>query len=325
MTGSLSQTYMSDQGVHSFIDPSLPPQINQPADEHRVYQNDLLTSVDITALWGNQSYQSRFRFSGTMDDGLSSESQQIASIAALELDTTIKDWGLTTKLGRQTLNSDGVLGRFDGALVGWNVLPGIRLDTVVGSPVALRRDLPYRDGTLFYGGAVDFASLFGPFDTTFYAIEQQTAGFIDRQAVGTELRYADSNKSAFVSIDYDTHFNRFGSAIANGTWTLSDKSTFTAAVEERSSPQLDTRNALIGQPVTALTDLLAFYTKTKFISWPRIALLTPTLRASASRGRSTSICRSAWTPLGLISPQPPRPAASMPILIRATSTMCLPS
>ena len=260
VTGSLSQTYMRDEGVHSFIDPSLPPQINQPADERQVFQNNLLTNLDVTALWGNSAYQSKFRFSGALDDGLSTGSRQLASIAGLELDTTVKDWNLTTKLGRQTLNTDGVLGRFDGGLLSWNVMPGIRFDTVAGSPVALRADMPFKDGTYFVAEGVDFASLLGPFDTTFYGIEQKTGEFIDRQAVGTELRYADANKSAFATFDYDVHADMIGLAIANGSWTLADKSTFTAAVEHRSSPQLDTRDALIGQPVTTLTGLLAFYT-----------------------------------------------------------------
>ena len=261
ITGSASQTYMRDDSVHNYIDPSLPPQINQPADQHMTLQNELLSSLDVTALWGNSAYQSKFRFSGALEDGLGAGDPQIGSLADFELDTTVKDWGVTTKLGRQTHNTGGVLGRFDGGLVSWDALPGMRFDTVVGSPVALRRDRPFKDGTFFYGEAVDFASLLGPFDTTFYAIEQRTGEFIDRQAVGTELRYAGDNRSAFVLLDYDTHANMIGSAIANGTWTLADKSTFTASVEHRSSPELDTRDALIGQSVSTLTDLLAFYSK----------------------------------------------------------------
>ena len=261
VTGSLSQTYMLDQGTHSFIDPSLPPQVNQAPDENRVLQNDLLSNFDVTALWGNQSYQSKFRFSGALDDGLSAGSRQLASIAGLEFDTTVKDWNLTTKLGRQTLNTDGVLGRFDGGLLSWNVRPGVRIDTVAGSPVALRRDMPFKDGTYFVGGGVDFASLLGPIDTTFYGIEQRTGEFIDRRAVGTELRYADTNRSAFATVEYDIHSNMIDLAIVNGSWTFADKSTFTAAAEHRTSPQFDTRNALIGQTATSLTGLLAFYNK----------------------------------------------------------------
>lgn len=260
VTGSLSQYYMRDDGFHSFVDPSLPPQINQPADEHQSFQNTLLTNFDTQALWGSESYQSKFRFSGALEDGFNAGDRQVASLSNLELDTSIKDWGLTTRLGRQSRNTGGVLGRFDGAVVSYQATPGIRFDTEVGSPVALRRDMPFKDGTIFYGGALDFSTLFGPFDTTVYAIQQQTGSFIDRQAVGAETRYADDTKSAFLAVDYDTHFNQINSAIANGTWTLSDKSTFTASAEYRASPGLDTHDALIGQVSTSLTDLLAFYT-----------------------------------------------------------------
>jgi len=261
VTGSFSQYYLRDEGTHSFVDPSLPPQVNQPADDHQVFQNDLLTSFDMQALWGNSGYQSKFRFGGTADDGFNPGALQLASVSTLEFDTSIHDLGLTTKVGRMTHNTGGVLGRFDGGVVSWQALSGLRLDAVGGAPVALRADMPFKDGTYFYGGAVDFSELFGPFDTTFYAIQQQTADFIDRQAVGGETRYADDNKSLFLTLDYDTKFNRVGIAIANGTWTLADKSTFNFAVEHRASPGLDTRDALIGQTATTLTNLLAFYTK----------------------------------------------------------------
>jgi len=259
VNGSFSQFYLRDDGFHNFTDPTLPPQPNAQADDHQLFQNEVLSSFDTTAQWGDASVQNKFRFSGASENGLGQGDKQIASLATLELDSSFKDLGLTTKLGRQTRNTGGVLGRFDGGVLSYQLWPNLRLDTVVGSPVLLRRDLPYKNGSLFYGEALNFGPLFGAFDTTVYAIEQRTAGLVDRQAVGGEVRYADAARSAFASIDYDTHFQRLGSAIANGTWTFDDKSTVTVAAEHRGSPGLLASNALIGQPFGSLSDMLGTF------------------------------------------------------------------
>ncbi len=286
VNGSFSQFYLRDDGFRNFNDPTKPPPINAPADAHNLFQNEVLSSFDTTAQWGDANVQNKFRFSGASENGLSQGDRQIASLATLELDTSIKDWGLATKLGRQTRNTGGVLGRFDGGVLSYQAWPNLRFDTVVGSPVLLRRDLPYKNGSLFYGEALNFGPLFGAFDTTVYAIEQRTAGLVDRQAVGAEVRYADAARSAFASIDYDTHFQRLGSAIANGTWTFEDKSTFTVSAEHRGSPGLLASNALIGQPFGSLSDMLGTFSANEI---DRLALDRTAYADTASVGFSRPI------------------------------------
>ena len=258
VAGSFSQYYMRDDGFRTFVDPSLPPQINKPLDEQRVFQNEVLSSLDTTAQWGNADYQSKLRFSGAYERGFGSDTIDLASVATLSAETKVTGWGLLGRAGRQTRNTGGVLGRFDGLLASWQVLPWLRFDTVVGSPVLRRRDVPFKDGSLFYGEAVNFGPLFGAFDTTLYVLEQRTAGIVDRRVAGTEVRYADETRSAFASIDYDFHFNTVSAAILNGTWTLADKSVLSASAEHRSTPGLLSSNALIGQTgFGSLSDMLA--------------------------------------------------------------------
>lgn len=59
--------------------------------------------------------------------------------------------------------------------------------------------------SIFYGLSADIGPVLDGFDTTVYAIEQQTDGLLDRQAVGTELRYTDDTTSVFGLLDYDVH------------------------------------------------------------------------------------------------------------------------
>jgi hypothetical protein len=109
---------------------------------------------------------------------------------------------------------------------------------------------------------VNFTPVKG-FDASIYGIEQMDRGILDRQAVGAELRYNDLTKSAFLTADYDTHFNELDAAIFTGTWTLPDKSIIRAGADYRMAPYLTAWNALQGQPFTTLYDLLKVYNQSQ--------------------------------------------------------------
>ncbi len=256
VSGSASEFYIRDDSFEVVRDPTQPLNLNDTADDHQVHSNVLMSSLDLFAAWGNSEYKSKFRFSGTEEHGFSDDGGDITSVAALFLDTTIKDWGTTVRVGRQTQSSDGVLGRFDGVWASWQSTPWMRFNIVGGSPVALRRDEPYKDDKYFYGASVDFGPVLGGFDASLFAIEQWDRDIIDRQAVGGELRYVDLTKSAFLTVDYDTHFQELNAVIFNGSLTLPDKSSLRASADYRKSPYLSTWTALQGQQYKTLYDML---------------------------------------------------------------------
>ena len=99
-------------------------------DAHRVHQNEILSSLDATAAWNNDQTKGRIRFSGSEEHMFDPSSRDLAGVAALSVDTLVKDWNLRSVFGRQSLNTDGVLGRFDGALLSWQPLSMLRLDVV---------------------------------------------------------------------------------------------------------------------------------------------------------------------------------------------------
>ena len=134
---------------------------------------------------------------------------------------------------------------------------------------------------IFYGVSADLGPFFNGLDTSIFAIEQQAEGFLDRRAIGLEARYFDAGKSMFLTTDYDIHYNEFNTAILNGTWTLSDKSTFTAAFDYRKSPNLFTYNALQGQLVGSLEELRLTYSKAEI---ERFALDRTAVAKSATLG-----------------------------------------
>src|SRR5499427_1738645 len=259
-SGSLSAFYIRDDSFQVRRDASSAPNPNDDADSHRVHQNELLTSVDLMATWNNAATRGKVRFSGTEEHPFDSSHDDRFGVAALFSEIEIKDWDVFARAGRQTRNTDGVLGRFDGALLTWQGLPYAKFNVVAGSPVLSRFDLPGKDDRFFYGVSADFGPFWGGLEASIYALEQRDRWLIDRQAVGTEFRYFDQSKSAFATVDYDVHFQQLNAAIFSGSWILPDKSTIYGGADYRRTPFLATWNALLNQPFATLYDMLKLQT-----------------------------------------------------------------
>src|SRR5262249_38657309 len=63
VSGSASQFYIRDDSFRMLRDPSLPPNPNEDKDAHLTHQNSLLSSFDLRAVWSNDQFKSKFRFS----------------------------------------------------------------------------------------------------------------------------------------------------------------------------------------------------------------------------------------------------------------------
>lgn len=86
---------------------------------------------------GNADVESKFRLSGE-EHQFGSNDKDIVSVAALFFETSVRAWGTTARIGRQTRSTGGVLGRFDGGLVSCRSTPWMRINVVGGSPVVSR-------------------------------------------------------------------------------------------------------------------------------------------------------------------------------------------
>ncbi len=260
VSGSLSTTYIRDDSYSVNRDPTQALNLNSTQEDHQTHQNTVLSAFDLSAVWGDGNTKSTFRFSGTEQERFGDSDKSLAGVNALYLDTSVRDWNSTFRIGRQSRNTGGVLGRFDGAVFSYQYNPLWGFSAVGGSPVEMSYDMPFKEDRYFYGGSINFGPYHG-FDGDVYAIEQRDRTYLDRQAIGTELRYNDFTKSAFVTIDYDTHFNEIDAAIFTGTWTMPDKSIFRVAADYRKAPYLTTWNAIQGSPYATLYDLLKVYTQ----------------------------------------------------------------
>ena len=168
--------------------------------------------------------------------------------------------GLRGRLGRQTRNTGGVLGRFDGLNLGYELGDRTTLEAVVGQPVySLSTSDPL--DRLFYGISASIAPFGDNFDIGLFLLNQDVDGMTDRQAVGAETRYFGENRTLWGMIEYNPAFEEIGSAFLQASWRFAGDFTVTGLFDHRYSPYLTLGNALIGQPSQDFDDLLASLTE----------------------------------------------------------------
>lgn len=284
LRGSFSQFYFRDQGRTSTLTTS--STLGNEVD-NSVNINQLLTSGDITISGGNDrrvfqvraagSYTKNFGTSTsitTINNGTeqvtfnSKPGGGIGSISALYFDYTDNDFGTQIRIGRQTRNSQGVLGRFDGGYLGIQVGPRVRVNAVAGFPVLSSRQTYVMTERRFYGASVDVGAKRSPLQFSFYWFDQHAAGgFVDRRSVGTEVRVLQKNFNAYAMIDYDVKFGQLNLGLVTFNYNFGDGSSLGLTADYRRSPLLTTTNALIGQfdtinnlPFTGLAGLKPFFT-----------------------------------------------------------------
>jgi tetratricopeptide (TPR) repeat protein len=184
--------------------------------------------------------------------------QQRVSYAYFDLEAQQADWWL--RVGRQSLHRFGVLGRFDGAQFDYGWGSGRHAHFMMGYPVESTRD-SIETTRQFYGAAVEFDDLVGKWDVSAFVNAQTIEGVDARMAVGTEIRYSDERRSFSGIFDYDVDFGEINTALMLGTWRLQNRMTLSALFDSRKSPTLTTRNALIGQPIATIEEMLLVWTE----------------------------------------------------------------
>ncbi len=160
--------------------------------------------------------------------------------------------GFNATLGRQIGTSGGVLGRFDGAQLGYYFAPKWRANVVAGMPVefpALGSDRK------FWGVSLDADELTERLRGKTYYIEQSTDGIQDRRAVGLELGFYDMRGSVSSLLDYDVDYSSLNIGTVQGNWQTEKGSMFSFLLDYRHSPLLTTSVALYNAAVTGMSPI----------------------------------------------------------------------
>jgi len=219
-------------------------------------QNALITDLDFVTRRRGERFNFSSRVSmGYIKDMLSTGpgDQTRINYAFVELGDRERDW--SARFGRQSRNTGGLFGTFDGLSASKQVLSRLRIDAAVGYPVETSRQ-SFDTTRQFTGLSLDFGTFRNAWDVALYGLTQRIDGESDRQAFGTEVRYFRPGRSVVALADYDTHFNVLNNALLLATFSLPARFTLTANIDRRKSPSLSLRNALIGQPVNSFDELL---------------------------------------------------------------------
>tara|TARA_R110002096_G_C14661942_1_gene728475 strand:+ start:749 stop:2830 length:2082 start_codon:yes stop_codon:yes gene_type:complete len=245
--GSLSQFYFRDE--------------SRPRDgEKRVNVSNLNSDANLNVRARSKDAEIRFQFVGSHQADFLEDRENRKRLSRIFVDYQNYKLGTSIRVGRQSKSKGGVLGRFDGVDVGYEITDNIKVNAVYGHPVQSSRQTNINSDRKFYGASLDFDSLVENWDFTAYLIEQKNKSLLDRRAIGGEARYFKDGKSLFAMVDYDLHFKELNLAMLNSSFNLSEKTSIYANLDYRKSPLLTSTNAIQGQGVENLSDLFDLYT-----------------------------------------------------------------
>ncbi len=249
VTGGAAQTYRWENNSLSTEDASTSQQT----------QNAVYTDGDMIARRRGEQYDFVARLSaGYSKDMLTNGPGDQTRVSAAFIELTDRERGMAARFGRQSRNSGGLLGTFDGLFGSYQLRPRMAINVAAGLPVESTRNSPQTDRQ-FVGISADFGPFREHWDFSTYLVAQKYAGETDRRAVGFETRYFVPGRTVVGLVDYDFFYQQLNSVVLMGSWALPARWSLSFNLDHRQTPVLTTRNALIGQPVATLDELLGLF------------------------------------------------------------------
>jgi len=262
--GDQQERKSSDWRIQTFVSQYYRRDANQMNEEDEVISQSAVYSdinLDIRRRGSRFDFSSRLSAgyrNDFLDEDEGSGNELRVSYAYADLADTRT--GLRGRIGRQSRNTGGVLGRFDGLNLEYRATERILVSTVAGQPVNSATD-GLDSEKEFYGVNANIGPLIDNLELGVFYVQQDIEDVEDRQAVGTEFRYFGDKQSLWGLIDYDTSYNELSSAYLQGNWKFGPHLTLSGSIDRRHTPYLSTGSALIGQPVTSFAELLILMTE----------------------------------------------------------------
>lgn len=164
--------------------------------------------------------------------------------------------GFNATIGRQSVSTAGVLDKFDGVLLGYQLSEKVHANFVYGYPVDYLDKGKFQSTKPFFGGSLEFNDIWKGWDLSPYWFRHMLDDVLDRSAVGTEVRYVGDLVNAYGLIDYDIYFGTLNLIRANGQYKYKKDTEFTFALNHQKAPSLELGNALRGFSDDASIDTL---------------------------------------------------------------------
>jgi tetratricopeptide (TPR) repeat protein len=229
----------------------------------------------------------RYDFTGRVDAGYTHNSSNVPGgsqdrTTAAYAELTDRSWGLSGRIGRQTLASQGIIGLFDGLAMNYQINSHFSVSAAGGYP-AYTSYSGFSSHQQFETVGTEYTpTLALVFDA--YLFNETEEGLTDRRSLGFQARYSKPGYTAIALVEYDIYFQELNSATFIGNFRLGEHWIFGVNLDHRHSPLLESNNALVGQSATDLRALQGTFTaaEIKQLALDRTAL-SDTVVLSASR------------------------------------------
>lgn len=205
-----------------------------------VDQDSLVTSINLNARHRDAVSDTRLVFRDTNLRNTLTPDRSYNRVYSAYGEHTDRDIGYFIRGGRQNPAGSGVMSRFDGVTGYYSLMPELRVGAVYGDAVEF--NTPYKRS--FYGLNAEYPAEAGRPGVNLYMIEQTIDGYLDRRAVGSEVRYFDGSLSGFAILDYDTLYKDINIAMLQGNYLTEGGDSYYVMYDRRRSPSYGLTNAL---------------------------------------------------------------------------------
>lgn len=258
--GSVSQYYYTGK---SQVETTTTPTPEQVVQGQRPFtdklsltdQSAILSTIDVNARLRGETTDSRLviRDSNTynfLKDQKGSQNRLTAAYA----EHGDRQAGYFVRAGRQPGNTAGLLSRFDGVWGSYQISPKVKVNATAGQP----DEVGSRYNKSFFGASIETVQQPEQVSAQLYFIHQKLkGGLTDRQAVGAEVRYFDSKRSALGLIDYDTRFRALNVATVQANYLAETGTSYFSQIDVRRGPTLQMSNLSFADPsLGSISDLV---------------------------------------------------------------------
>ncbi len=245
LSGSIAQYYFGGKSktrTQDFQDSAISglPELISDKTVSDTDQSQAQTNVDVTWRHRDAEQDARFVFRDNYSYDLLNKDKSKNRLSALYVDHKSFVNGTSVRAGRQSPTGGGVLYRFDGVQAGYNFAPKWKVNGVFGVPSEKLLDTKRK----FYGISIDAEALTTEVSGSVYAIQQIIDGEVDRQALGSELRFFSGGVAASAQLDYDIALKDLNIAALQGTWQFPDNTVINVLYDYRAVSTLTLGNLL---------------------------------------------------------------------------------
>jgi len=252
--GSLASYYYRGNSQYETLNPTPPGQIvvNQ-SSLSMIDQNSWINSVNLNARRIDGFSDTRIVVRDTSNNDYLNTRYSYNRLYSAYIDYNNFQYGYSMRFGRQNPNGGGVLERFDGLQAGYNLGQDWRIGAVSGEVVEFNS--PYKK--VFYGASVELLPQTGTPGVSLYAIQQTLDGYLDRRALGSEMRYFDGGATLYGMLDYDMLYRGLNITLLQGNYMNAGGDNYFFILDRRQAPSYSLTNALPAFPGMSLSDMVA--------------------------------------------------------------------